>query len=132
MQTRPIQLLDDLPKVAALSLYLCLLLPVTSLAVPPPIITVQPTNQTVQIGGTATFVVVASSGTTLSYQWYFQSSPISGATNNIYTRSNAQPAHAGTYYAAVQNADGTVNSANAVLTVLSASSVWDGGAANNK
>lgn len=121
------------PALARASGLLCLLcsLPYSAAGLPP-IITVQPTNQAVPIGGTAAFVVVASSSTTLSYQWYFQSSPISGATQNIYNRTDAQPAHAGTYYVRVQNADGTVNSSNAVLTVLSASSVWDGGAANNK
>ena len=84
----------------------------------PPTLTVQPTNQTVQVGGTATFVVAATSGTTLSYQWYFQTAPLAGATNSTYLRTNAQLADAGAYYAAVQNADGTVNTTNAILTLV--------------
>src|SRR5665213_1127671 len=37
---------------------------------PPPIITVQPLDTIAAYGGTAAFTVTATSGTTLSYQWY--------------------------------------------------------------
>ena len=105
---------------ASLRLLLCWLCLIGNavVAAPPPVITVQPTNQTVLVGGNATFVVEATSGTTLSYQWYFQANAIPAATNNVYTRANAQLTHAGAYYAAVQNAGGTVNSSNAILTVV--------------
>ena len=83
----------------------------------PPTITTQPTNQTIQVGGTATFVVQATSGTALSYQWYFQSNSIAGATANIYSRANVQFTDAGTYYVGVTNADGGLYSTNAILTV---------------
>ena len=108
------------PRAAGLSLLLvvCWLLITTSaLAGPPPVITVQPTNQTVQLGGAATFNVDATSGTTLTYQWYFQSNAISGATGNAYTVTNSRTTNAGAYFAAVQNDVSTVNSSNAVLTV---------------
>jgi uncharacterized repeat protein (TIGR01451 family) len=91
----------------------------TSLAGPPPDINLQPTNQTVAVGGNATLVVGATSGTALSYQWYFQSAPVTGATNASYSLTNVQLTNAGTYFVAVQNAGGTVNSSNAVITVLS-------------
>jgi len=106
--------------LAFMCLVLFCLFPVRLFAGPPPVITSHPTNQTVQTGGSATFNVAATSGTVMTYQWYFQSNPIGGATTNFYTVTNAQTTNAGTYYAAVQNADGTVNSSNAVLTVKNA------------
>ncbi|HZR20378.1 MAG TPA: immunoglobulin domain-containing protein [Verrucomicrobiae bacterium] len=90
-----------------------------SIAGPPPDINLQPTNQTVAVGANATMVVGATSGTALSYQWYFQSTPVTGATNSSYSITNVQLTNAGTYFVAVQNAGGTVNSSNAVLTVVS-------------
>ena len=107
--------------VCSLFCWLCLVLNVV--AGPPPVITTQPKNQTVQPGGTATFEVAATSGTTLTYQWYFQANLIPGATNSIYSLANAQLPHAGIYYVEVSNADGTVNSANAILTVNDAPSL---------
>src|SRR6187399_955132 len=101
--------------VCLLFCWLCLV--PNALAGPPPVITAQPKDQSVQVGGTATFVVSATSSTTLTYQWYFQANPIPGATNSIYSRNNAQLANSGAYYVRVSNADGTVNSASAILTV---------------
>src|SRR5437660_7841183 len=45
-----------------------------------PVITQQPQNQTVNVGGSATFMVSVSSGTSVSYQWRFNGGNISGAT----------------------------------------------------
>src|SRR5438093_1217060 len=73
----------------------------------PPVITVQPSDTNAPIGGTASFTVAASSGTTLSYQWYFNSNILNAATASTYTLTNVQPTNAGGYYVAVQNADGT-------------------------
>ena len=84
----------------------------------PPQITTQPTDQTVQVGGTAAFAVQVTSGSSLSYQWYFQSNAIARATGSSFTRTNAQLADAGAYYVAVTNADGGLHSSNAVLTVV--------------
>lgn len=84
----------------------------------PPVITSQPTNQTVLDGGSATFQLQVSSVTTLTYQWYFQSAAIPGATNRLFTRTNAQLSDAGSYFVAVTNADGGLLSSNAILTVL--------------
>ncbi len=64
-----------------------------------------------------TFTVVASSGTAMSYQWYFNKATISGATNNAYALTNAQVTNAGTYYVTVKNSGGTITSSNAILSV---------------
>src|SRR5258706_12821087 len=50
-----------------------------------PTITLQPSDQTVSVGQTATFAVAASGGGTLSYQWQRGESPIAGATEPCYT-----------------------------------------------
>jgi hypothetical protein len=85
---------------------------------PPPVINAQPSDTSVQKGGTATFTVSASSGTSLYYQWYFAGNAISGATVSAFTRTNVTPANAGSYYVSVRNTGGTINSSTATLTVL--------------
>ena len=72
MRTKRLQLWDELTKAATLCLFLLIsiLLPASSLAGPPPVISAQPLDQNVALGGTATFTVTATSGTALSYQWY--------------------------------------------------------------
>src|SRR5437879_2758486 len=84
---------------------------------PPPIIVVQPTNQTVLFQGTATFSVSASSQTTLSYQWRKNGANVNQATSSSYTIANAQGADAATYSVKVINGGGSVISSNATLTV---------------
>jgi len=105
--------------MAILSLCLCCLLNVTSLAVPPPVITVQPLSQTVLIGDSVTFEVRATSGTKLSYEWRKEGVAIAGATDERYTIAAVSPSHAGNYSVKVVNAGGYVISSNATLTVLS-------------
>ena len=83
----------------------------------PPIILTQPTNQTVSVGGTATFSVSANGTPSLFYQWSFNGTNISGATTTMLTLSNIQPIQAGTYVVQVANTGGSTNSAGAVLTV---------------
>lgn len=78
----------------------------------PPIITTQPTNQTIVQGQSATFVVAASGTAPLSYQWTFNAANISGATSSTFVATNA-----GTYAVVVTNIAGTNTSANATLTV---------------
>jgi hypothetical protein len=85
---------------------------------PRPIITVQPLSQTVLIGGTVTFRVVASSGTTLTYQWLKNGSKIPGATLSAYTIVQAKKTDQGGYSVKVTNAGGSVTSSIATLTVL--------------
>jgi hypothetical protein len=89
----------------------------------PPAITVQPSDQVVPNGGSATFEVRATSLTTLSYKWFRNGVRINGATSSTYTIPSSQPSDAGTYYAEVKNLIGTTISSNAVLTLIAVSNV---------
>jgi hypothetical protein len=82
-----------------------------------PFIVTQPTNQTVFAGNIATFSVTAGGSRFLSYQWNFNDSPITGATQSNLILTNVQTPQAGLYAVTVSNAVGTVVSSNAVLTV---------------
>jgi hypothetical protein len=82
-----------------------------------PIITSQPTNQTVTTGGTAAFTALASGTPPLSYQWRWNGTSIAGATSTSLTLTNVQVSQAGTYAVVVTNAGGSVTSSNAMLTV---------------
>lgn len=53
----------------------------------------------------------------LTYQWYKDGSPISGATSATYTKPSAVEGDAGSYYCRVTNAFGSVNSNAATVTV---------------
>jgi alpha-tubulin suppressor-like RCC1 family protein len=75
-----------------------------------PTITTAPLSQTVVLGHSATFTVVAGGTAPLSYQWYKGAVAISGATTSSYTVTNAQTADAAAYIIAVSNAAGTVRS----------------------
>ena len=83
----------------------------------PPVITVQPQDQTANQGANATFSVTASGTAPLAYQWRLYTTNISGATASSYTRANVQPADAGPYSVVVTNVAGSVTSSNANLTV---------------
>jgi hypothetical protein len=82
-----------------------------------PTITTQPTNQTVSVGQTATFTVVAS-GSSLHYQWQKGGVDISGATAASFTTPAAAPTDNGAQYRViVSNSSGTVTS-NAVSLIV--------------
>ncbi len=83
----------------------------------PPVITSEPTNQTVAVGGTVNFNVAASGTLPLSYQWSCNTTNLAGATNTTLTLTNVQFSQAGSYAVLVTNAYGSVTSSNAVLTV---------------
>jgi hypothetical protein len=61
--------------------------------------------------------VVTSTDTGSSFQWYKNSSPISGATNDTLTLSNLVSADAATYYSLVSNKCSTVQSGNFILSL---------------
>ncbi|MEO5804400.1 MAG: immunoglobulin domain-containing protein, partial [Verrucomicrobiota bacterium] len=83
----------------------------------PPIITSQPTNQTVAAGANATFRVTATGSQPLIYQWRFNGTNIGSATTSSLTLSNVQPANSGNYSVLVTNSSGNITSSNALLTV---------------
>jgi regulation of enolase protein 1 (concanavalin A-like superfamily) len=85
----------------------------------PPTITSQPANQSVPVGGSASFQVAASGSAPLSYQWVFNGTALTGATGTILALNNVQTNQAGAYSARVSNSAGAVTSGAAQLTVVS-------------
>jgi hypothetical protein len=85
-----------------------------------PYITVQPFNQTVAAGATATVAVMVGGAQPLSYQWQRNGASVAGATAAVLSLANAQIPSAGTYSVVVTNALGAATSANALLTVIGA------------
>jgi hypothetical protein len=90
-----------------------------------PTITVQPSNQTVTAGATATFSVTAT-GSGLTYQWRRNGTNISGATSSSYTTPattvSGGSANNGDLYSVVVTGDTApaATSSNATLTVNAA------------
>jgi hypothetical protein len=91
----------------------------------PPSITTQPTNQTVAVGGTATFSVTVGGTPPLSYQWRFGKTNNRGATNTTLILTNVQVSQAGNYTVLVTNLYGSILSSNAVLTVTLDHFAWN-------
>jgi hypothetical protein len=85
----------------------------------PPVLTTQPTNELVVAGSSAYFSVAVVGTQPLNYQWFFNSSPIGGATASNYTRPSVQSTDAGNYSVVVTNLAGGVTSSNALLVVNS-------------
>jgi sugar lactone lactonase YvrE len=85
---------------------------------PPPTITQQPNSESVDILGSASFSVTAGGAPTLTYQWFKDGGPISGATSSTFNLSNIQNADAGTYTVVVANDAGIAISSGATLTVI--------------
>src|SRR5208283_2937628 len=73
----------------------------------PPVITMQPADQTAVVGSTAQFSVNAIGTPPFSYQWSFNGTNIYGATNTTLTLSNVQFAQAGNYSVAASNVYGS-------------------------
>jgi uncharacterized repeat protein (TIGR03803 family) len=91
-----------------------------ALASAQPVITAQPTNHFLNAPSTVTFSVTATGAGSLSYQWLFNGTTISGATNRTYTLASPQPAQWGYYSAIVSNASGSVTSQVAELKIFTA------------
>jgi len=83
-----------------------------------PVISGQPTAQTVDANSQATFTVTATGSGTLKYQWEFNGNTISGATNTSYTIPSASTNDVGLYDVVVSNSDGQTSSGTALLTVI--------------
>jgi uncharacterized repeat protein (TIGR03803 family) len=92
--------------------------------VSPPYIISGPEDQTVLLGGTATFSVEADGDGPLYYQWQkngtnlTDGTSIIGSTTSLLTINNASTTSAGTYSVNVSNALDYVTSDGAVLTVV--------------
>ena len=83
-----------------------------------PVIVVQPASQTITVGGPATFSVNATGVSPLFYQWRFNGSALSNASNSVLTIGNVQAVNAGAYMVIVSNTYGSVTSSVATLTVI--------------
>jgi glucose/arabinose dehydrogenase len=82
-----------------------------------PVITQQPSSQTVSAGQQAVFVVGASGAGPLQYQWTKNGVNIQGANSATYIVQNAQTTNQGQYRVVVSNGYGSMTSSSASLTV---------------
>lgn len=102
-----------------------------SIGTSPPLVTVDPANQTVVQYNPVSFSVSAT-GSITGYQWFRDGVPISGATNPTYTIASAVLADNGAqFYVQVSNSAGYDQSAAATLSVVATTlplrnDVWDG------
>ncbi|MFM2295938.1 MAG: hypothetical protein RLZZ350_2351 [Verrucomicrobiota bacterium] len=85
-----------------------------------PSIVTNPAPLAIYTGQTAAFTVTAAGTAPLAYQWRFNGTNISSATNADYSFNNAQLTNAGNYTVVVTNSIGSVTSAVAALTVSNA------------
>src|SRR5262249_15189251 len=90
----------------------------------PPSVTVQPQSRTNNLNASASFNVVATGTSPLSYQWRFNGTNLadggqfSGASSSSLGIDSVQPMNAGSYSVVVTNIVGSTTSAVAALTVL--------------
>ncbi|MDE2348492.1 MAG: hypothetical protein KGL92_08310, partial [Gammaproteobacteria bacterium] len=101
-------------------------LTVTTAAPTAPAITTQPQSQTVTVGATATFSVVATGTAPLSYQWSKSGTAINGATAASYTTpATVQADNGASFTVHITNSAGAVTSNAATLTVAAAGTGTD-------
>jgi hypothetical protein len=89
----------------------------------PPGITTPPQSQTVALGGTANFSVLASGTSPLAYQWRLEGINLPAATSSSYSKADVQLADAGSYTVVVTNLAGSITSAPAMLQVVTGVSI---------
>lgn len=80
-----------------------------------PVLTQQPTNQSVSLGANVTISVAGSGTTALLYQWRWETTILATATNRSLTLTNVQLANAGNYSVVLTDSSGSVTSKVAVL-----------------
>ena len=90
-----------------------------------PFIVVQPKDQLVQSGATATFGVLADGQAPLSYQWRLNSQNISHATNATLTLNSVSAANSGGYSVVASNSYGSVTSRLASLYIQGDPANWN-------
>jgi hypothetical protein len=81
-------------------------------------IVTQPANTTAAEGTLASFNVAVSGTTPYTFQWFENGSPITDATNSVYSRSVTCLDHGHTFHVVVSNPCGQLTSATATLTVV--------------
>lgn len=91
--------------------------------VTPPILTSQPTNQTVAEGSPASFAVEVKSLDPPSIQWRHNGVVLPGAASPVFSLKSAQLTNAGAYTAEVRNMAGSLTSAPAQLVVVQSPSI---------
>lgn len=83
-----------------------------------PAFTLQPIAKTVKLGTNATFSAAATGLPSASYQWRFNGTNISGATNASYTVAFVAATNAGNYSIVATNIAGAITSSNAALALI--------------
>ncbi len=83
-----------------------------------PFILAPPLDQTVPVGHSATFSVMAATTNVLRYQWQFNAVDLPAATNRVLTLTNVQWADEGDYTVVVSNGIDSTGSDPAHLSVL--------------
>jgi hypothetical protein len=83
-----------------------------------PYFTVQPQSQTNFPGNSVTLSASAAGSSPFTYQWYYNNTPIAGATGTSFTTNGVTVASSGSYSLVVSNPAGTAaTSAVAVVTI---------------
>ncbi len=88
------------------------------LTVVPILITTQPQDTIVFVGGTVNLSVAAQGALPFSYQWQFNDTDLIEATNSSLALVNVQRGQAGRYHVELNNPLGTVESRDARLSVV--------------
>ncbi len=96
-----------------------------------PLITAQPTNTAVALGATATFQVVATSQSPMTYQWRFNGVPMVDEHSPSLVIPNVQSANAGDYDVIVTSVIGSVTSSAATLSLQNTASLVNGSFESN-
>jgi hypothetical protein len=85
----------------------------------PPLIASQPQSATNLPGATVTFALTASACTPLTYQWFFDQSPLVGQTAPVLTLASVALTNAGSYDVVAMSAGGSTTSSVALLSIVS-------------
>jgi hypothetical protein len=89
----------------------------TAQSATPPVITAQPSGQSVTVGAGVLLTVSVTGTAPFTYQWTKDGAPIAGGSGPALQISAAQVGDAGTYAVQVANAAGSLTSAPATVTV---------------
>jgi hypothetical protein len=84
----------------------------------PPVLVLQPLNQTNEAGSKVSFSIAATACTPVSYQWIFDGKNLDYETNSVLTLTNVQSQNAGSYFAIATADGGSVTSVVATLSVV--------------